>query len=74
MKVSASFITLKEKKKWSSFVTTSLTLGLSVSALFAGGLVSKGFLTFIVQIRQIKTDKMRQPTHDCGHRYVLLPL
>ena len=47
---------LDDKDDWSTYLTTSLVIGLSVSAFFAGGLVSKGFITFTVQIRQITTD------------------
>jgi hypothetical protein len=53
-KVSA-FVNLLDDK-WRRNLTTSLVIGVSISALFAGRLVSKCFITFKVQIRQITTD------------------
>jgi hypothetical protein len=72
--VSLSVLTFKEKKTWSTILTTSLTLGCAISALFAGGLVSKNLLILKVQIRQIKNDKVDKPSDDCGHRHVHVPL
>lgn len=72
--VSGSVLTSIEKKTWSTILTTSLALGSAVSSLFAGGLVSKSYLTLIVQIRQIKNDKADKPSYDCGCHHVHIPV